>query len=99
MRWSFQALANDVWIIGCRETPDTSTPNCPSPEESVLLREQEIQRLKVENDALLEGIAALQRNLAAARSELEKAEEDQHAAQQELSEHQEQLTAVQSGLA
>jgi polyvinyl alcohol dehydrogenase (cytochrome) len=36
LRWSFQALANDVWIIGCRDTPETSTPNCPSPEDSVL---------------------------------------------------------------
>lgn len=36
LRWSFQALANDVWIIGCRDDPEQSTPNCPSPEESVL---------------------------------------------------------------
>ncbi len=36
LRWSFQALANDVWIIGCRETPALSTPNCPDPKDSVL---------------------------------------------------------------
>ncbi|MBK81560.1 MAG: hypothetical protein CMQ43_11700 [Gammaproteobacteria bacterium] len=34
--WSFQALANDVWIIGCRGPGEASTPNCPSPEDSVL---------------------------------------------------------------
>ena len=34
--WSFQALANDVWIIGCRGPGEESTPNCPSPEDSVL---------------------------------------------------------------
>lgn len=34
--WSFQALANDVWIIGCRGPGEVSTPNCPSPKESVL---------------------------------------------------------------
>ncbi|XOV87867.1 MAG: PQQ-binding-like beta-propeller repeat protein [Pseudomonadota bacterium] len=36
LRWGFQALANDVWIIGCRETPALSTPNCPDPKDSVL---------------------------------------------------------------
>ncbi|MEX0942757.1 MAG: PQQ-binding-like beta-propeller repeat protein [Pseudomonadales bacterium] len=36
LRWGFQALANDVWIIGCRDDPAQSTPNCPSPEDSVL---------------------------------------------------------------
>ena len=36
LRWSFQALANDVWIIGCRIPWELSGPNCPSPEESVL---------------------------------------------------------------
>lgn len=36
LRWSFQGLADDVWIIGCREDTERSTPNCPSPEESVL---------------------------------------------------------------
>ncbi len=35
-RWVFQALANDVWIIGCRDNPERSTPNCPSPKDSVL---------------------------------------------------------------
>ncbi|MEQ8858911.1 MAG: PQQ-binding-like beta-propeller repeat protein [Pseudomonadales bacterium] len=35
-KWVFQALANDVWIIGCRGPGEASTPNCPSPEESVL---------------------------------------------------------------
>jgi polyvinyl alcohol dehydrogenase (cytochrome) len=36
LRWSFQALANDVWIIGCRVPWELSGPNCPSPEDSVL---------------------------------------------------------------
>ncbi|HEX7038153.1 MAG TPA: PQQ-binding-like beta-propeller repeat protein [Pseudomonadales bacterium] len=34
--WGFQALANDVWIIGCREPWELSVPNCPSPKDSVL---------------------------------------------------------------
>src|SRR5690606_10987017 len=36
LRWSFQGLANDVWIIGCRVPWEQSVPNCPSPEDSVL---------------------------------------------------------------
>jgi polyvinyl alcohol dehydrogenase (cytochrome) len=36
LKWSFQGLANDVWIIGCRTPWEQSVPNCPSPEESVL---------------------------------------------------------------
>lgn len=36
LRWSFQALADDVWIIGCRIPWEQSGPNCPRPEESVL---------------------------------------------------------------
>jgi len=36
LRWGFQALANDVWIIGCRSAWAQSGPNCPSPEDSVL---------------------------------------------------------------
>jgi polyvinyl alcohol dehydrogenase (cytochrome) len=36
LRWGFQALADDVWIIGCREPWERSGPNCPSPEKSVL---------------------------------------------------------------
>jgi len=36
LRWSFQALANDVWIIGCRIPWEQSGPNCPNPEHSVL---------------------------------------------------------------
>jgi polyvinyl alcohol dehydrogenase (cytochrome) len=36
LRWGFQALANDVWIIGCRTPWELSGPNCPSPEDSVL---------------------------------------------------------------
>ncbi|HEY5646454.1 MAG TPA: PQQ-binding-like beta-propeller repeat protein, partial [Pseudomonadales bacterium] len=36
LRWGFQALANDVWIIGCRIPWERSGPNCPSPEDSVL---------------------------------------------------------------
>jgi len=36
LRWGFQALANDVWIIGCRIPWEESGPNCPSPEKSVL---------------------------------------------------------------
>lgn len=36
LSWGFQALANDVWIIGCRIPWEQSSPNCPSPEDSVL---------------------------------------------------------------
>ena len=36
LRWSFQALANDVWIIGCRIPWEASGPNCPNPKDSVL---------------------------------------------------------------
>jgi polyvinyl alcohol dehydrogenase (cytochrome) len=36
LRWSYQALANDVWHLGCQPDPKKSGPNCPSPEDSVL---------------------------------------------------------------
>lgn len=36
MQWHFQALANDVWNLACREPYEKSGPNCPSQEESVL---------------------------------------------------------------
>jgi polyvinyl alcohol dehydrogenase (cytochrome) len=36
MKWHFQALANDVWHLGCRVPWEISGPNCPSPEDSVL---------------------------------------------------------------
>lgn len=35
-KWGFQALANDVWHMGCRVPWEKSSPNCPSPEQSVL---------------------------------------------------------------
>lgn len=36
LRWSFQALARDVWHLGCQFDPSKSGPNCPSAEDSVL---------------------------------------------------------------
>ncbi len=36
LKWTFQALANDVWNLACRADPATSGPNCPSPADSVL---------------------------------------------------------------
>lgn len=36
MKWTFQALANDVWNLACRADPAQSGPNCPSPADSVL---------------------------------------------------------------
>jgi polyvinyl alcohol dehydrogenase (cytochrome) len=36
LKWSFQALANDVWHLGCQFDPAKSGPNCPTPDESVL---------------------------------------------------------------
>lgn len=36
LKWSFQALANDVWHMGCQIDPAKSVPSCPKPEESVL---------------------------------------------------------------
>lgn len=36
MKWHYQALANDVWHLGCRVPWESSGPNCPSPEDSVL---------------------------------------------------------------
>lgn len=36
LRWGFQALADDVWIMSCRIPWASSGPNCPSPEDSVL---------------------------------------------------------------
>ncbi|MGH8179162.1 MAG: PQQ-binding-like beta-propeller repeat protein, partial [Steroidobacter sp.] len=36
LKWTFQALANDVWHLGCQFDPAKSGPNCPSPDESVL---------------------------------------------------------------
>lgn len=36
LKWTFQALANDVWNLACRPDPATSGPNCPSPADSVL---------------------------------------------------------------
>jgi polyvinyl alcohol dehydrogenase (cytochrome) len=35
-KWTFQALANDVWNLACRPDPAQSGPNCPSPADSVL---------------------------------------------------------------
>jgi polyvinyl alcohol dehydrogenase (cytochrome) len=36
VKWSFQALARDVWHLGCQFDPSRSGPNCPSAEDSVL---------------------------------------------------------------
>ena len=36
LKWSFQALARDVWHLGCQFDPSKSGPNCPSPDDSVL---------------------------------------------------------------
>jgi polyvinyl alcohol dehydrogenase (cytochrome) len=36
VKWSFQALARDVWHLGCQFDPSKSGPNCPSAEDSVL---------------------------------------------------------------
>jgi polyvinyl alcohol dehydrogenase (cytochrome) len=36
LKWSFQALARDVWHLGCQFDPARSGPNCPSAEDSVL---------------------------------------------------------------
>lgn len=35
-KWVFQALPNDVWHMGCRVPWEKSSPNCPSPEKSIL---------------------------------------------------------------
>jgi polyvinyl alcohol dehydrogenase (cytochrome) len=36
LKWSFQALARDVWHLGCQFDPAQSGPNCPSAADSVL---------------------------------------------------------------
>jgi polyvinyl alcohol dehydrogenase (cytochrome) len=36
LEWSFQALARDVWHLGCKFEPSESGPNCPSADDSVL---------------------------------------------------------------
>jgi polyvinyl alcohol dehydrogenase (cytochrome) len=36
LKWSFQALARDVWHLGCQFDPKKSGPNCPNAEDSVL---------------------------------------------------------------
>ena len=36
LKWTFQALARDVWHLGCQFDPTKSGPNCPSAEDSVL---------------------------------------------------------------
>jgi polyvinyl alcohol dehydrogenase (cytochrome) len=36
LKWSFQALARDVWHLGCQFDPSKSGPNCPSAADSVL---------------------------------------------------------------
>ncbi|MBB6091984.1 polyvinyl alcohol dehydrogenase (cytochrome) [Povalibacter uvarum] len=36
LKWSFQALAKDVWHLGCQADSAKSGPNCPKPEDSVL---------------------------------------------------------------
>ncbi|MDA1073158.1 MAG: PQQ-binding-like beta-propeller repeat protein [Proteobacteria bacterium] len=34
--WGFQALPNDVWNMSCRTPWESSGPNCPPPDKSVL---------------------------------------------------------------
>jgi len=36
LKWTFQALARDVWHLGCQFDPAKSGPNCPSAADSVL---------------------------------------------------------------
>jgi polyvinyl alcohol dehydrogenase (cytochrome) len=36
LKWTFQALARDVWHLGCQFDPSKSGPNCPSGQDSVL---------------------------------------------------------------
>jgi polyvinyl alcohol dehydrogenase (cytochrome) len=36
LQWTFQALARDVWHLGCQFDPTKSGPNCPSADDSVL---------------------------------------------------------------
>ena len=36
IRWGFQALARDVWHLGCQFDPKKSGPSCPSADDSVL---------------------------------------------------------------
>lgn len=36
LKWAFQALARDVWHLGCQFDPKKSGPNCPSAADSVL---------------------------------------------------------------
>ena len=36
IKWTFQALARDVWHLGCQFDPSKSGPNCPAAEDSVL---------------------------------------------------------------
>ncbi|HKU15637.1 MAG TPA: PQQ-binding-like beta-propeller repeat protein [Steroidobacteraceae bacterium] len=36
LKWTFQALARDVWHLGCQLDPSKSGPNCPSAADSVL---------------------------------------------------------------
>jgi polyvinyl alcohol dehydrogenase (cytochrome) len=36
LKWSFQALANDVWHMGCGGASTAGKANCPSPDDSVL---------------------------------------------------------------
>jgi len=65
-------------------------------EDSVLLREQKIQTLKSENEALLSDISVTQRQLERVRTDLANAEEAQNTAQKGMAETQDRLTAIQS---
>jgi chromosome segregation protein len=65
-------------------------------QDGILSREQAIQSLRAEDDALEEEIRRCEEELAAARRELEKAEESQHTVQQDLSSRQEGLAEIQA---
>lgn len=36
LKWSFQALANDVWHMGCTAASEAARANCPNAQDSVL---------------------------------------------------------------
>ncbi len=65
-------------------------------EDSILLREQKIQALKVENTGVLSAIANLQKQFAEARSSLENAEQQQQELQDSLGKFQNQHTLAQA---
>jgi len=68
-------------------------------EDSILLREQKIQALKVDNTGLLAEIAGLQQQLTQARTDLETAEQQQQELQAGLAQFQNQQTLAQAQVA